>query len=212
MLIEGHGPTGRQEQGHTGNNAGGWGSQDTVVPLFALQRFANLYVNHNRYCFLVREDFLGNMAMLLHCGADGTKVWGDQAPTDEERLGYIPVTQALVAWDSLGRTLPSSPFLTWRLELHPESLGFVQKRQFCQQSESSSSRSVRKPTLPVMVCCTHHSLPAKEAGPGPEGALSPFCTPQKCFYNEIRPEPSEPKGIRDVVCAHMLASWGNFNE
>lgn len=55
--------------------------------------------------------------------------------------------------------------------------------------------------------------PAKGAGQGPEGALLPFCTPWKRFYNEVRPEPSEPKGIRDVVlCAHMLASWGNFNE
>lgn len=42
MLIDGHGPTGRQEQGRSGNNARGWGSQATVVSSFALQRFANL--------------------------------------------------------------------------------------------------------------------------------------------------------------------------
>lgn len=60
--------------------------------------------------------------------------------------------------------------------------------------------------------CPPQSLPAKEVGPGPGPILLPSRTPQKCFYNEIRPEPSEPKGIKDVVCAHMLASWGNFNE
>lgn len=71
------------------------------------------YINTNRYCILVREDFPGNMAMLRHDGADGTMVWGDQGPTHEENLGSISVTQALVAWDTLERSLISSLFLMW---------------------------------------------------------------------------------------------------
>ena len=105
------------------------------MPLFALQRFANLAgtLTTTGTASLIREDFLGSMAIFLYGGADGTKVCGDQAPTGEGKLGCIPVTQALVAWDSLGRTLPSSLFLRWHMDLHPASLGFVQKRQFCHQ-------------------------------------------------------------------------------
>jgi len=51
------------------------------------------------------------MVVLLHGGADGTKVWADQAPTEEEMLGCSLVTQALVALDSLGRTSASSLLL-----------------------------------------------------------------------------------------------------
>lgn len=80
------------------------------------------------------------MAVFLHGGADDAKVWGDQAPTDEEKLGCIPVTQAPVSWDSLGRTLPSSLFLTWHLELHPESLGLCRKGGFANSERAHPPR------------------------------------------------------------------------